>query len=117
MKKKKLTIILINNEIREEYNLLASYDENKKIITYNESKDLLTEVTLDLKEKKLIRNNKDYLIECNFIENKEIIELKELNNKIILDIKTDIFKIDNSQIEIKYEILDSNEVIDYLIKM
>ena len=91
MKKRKLMITLITNDTKEEYNLLGEYDEERKIITYRESKSLLTEVKLDLKKKTLIRNNNDYYLEYKFIENEETenkIKLKDLNQSIFLKIKT-----------------------------
>jgi len=119
MKKRKLTITLITNEIQEEYNLLGEYDEEKEVLIYNESKELITEVKLDLKERVLERKNKDYYLKYKFIENEETeneIELKDLNQSIFLKIKTDRFEIIENKLEIIYTILDSNEKVKYIVK-
>lgn len=119
MKKRKLNITLITNGIHDEYNLLGEYDEVNKIITYNESNELLTEVKLNLKDKILTRENKDYYLEYKFIENEETeneIKLKELNQSISLKIKTSKFDINDNQLEIIYTILDSKEKVTYIVK-
>jgi len=119
MKKIKLNITLITNEAIDEYNLLGEYNDTNKIITYNESSELLTEVKLDLKDKVLTRENKDYYLEYKFIENEETeneIRLKELNESLSLKIKTDKFEIKENKIEITYTIIDSNERITYIVK-
>ena len=119
MKKTKFNIILITNQEKEEYNLLGEYDTEKEIITYKESKELLTDVTIDLKNKTLIRENKDYYLKYKFLKNEETeneIKLKELNQSIILNIKTNKFKKENNKLEIEYIIIDSCEKINYQIK-
>ena len=119
MKKRKLIITLITNEASEEYNLLGEYDEEKEIITYNESKDLLTEVKLDIKERILERDNHNYYLKYKFVENEKTeneIRLKDLNQSIFLKIKTDSFKLKDNKVEIIYTILDSNEQVNYQIK-
>ena len=119
MKKRKLNITLITNETTDEYNLLGEYDEISKIITYNESNELLTEVKLNLKDKILTRENKDYYLEYKFIENEETeneINLKELNQILTMRIKTDKFEIEENKVEITYTILDSNEKVTYIVK-
>jgi hypothetical protein len=119
MKKRKLNITLITNNEKEEYSLLGSYDLEKEIILYQESKSLLTEVELNLKEKTLIRKNKDYELKYLLLEKEETeneIKLKDLNQSVILKIKTEKFQVTNNKIEIIYTILDSNEKINYKIE-
>ena len=119
MKKIKLNITLITNQEKEEYNLLGEYDKENKIITYTESKKLLTTMIIDMNNYKLIRENKDYYIEYKLIENKEtdnIIKVKDINQELKLKIKTEKFKIEENELEIKYKIIDSNEDITYIIK-
>lgn len=119
MKKRKLIITLITNDIKEEYNLLGEYDNDKEEITYSENKELLTEVKLNLKEKTLTRKNNDYYLKYKLLENKETeneIKIKELNQSLFLKIKTDKFKIEKNKVEIIYTILDSNEKITYIVK-
>jgi len=119
MKKRKLIITLITNEIEEEYNLLGEYDEESKIISYNENKQLLTKVKIDLIEKILTRENNDYYLKYKFIENEKTeneIKMKDLNQSIFLKIKTDKFEIEENKVKIIYTILDSNEKVTYIVK-
>jgi len=118
MKKRKINIILITSDKKEEYKLLGEYNPEKNIISYQESGDLLTEVVLDLNQNILIRENKDYYLQYKFIENEETeneMKLKDLNQSIKLKIKTEKFNVTNNKIEIIYTLLDSNETINYQI--
>ena len=120
MKKKKLKIVLITNQETNEYNLLGEYDEKNNIIYYNEKSKLVNKMQIDLKNKILIRENKDYLIKYNLLENKETINkinIKELNQYLDIKIKTEKFKITGNKIEIKYILVDSNEKVTYIINM
>lgn len=119
MKKRKINIILITSDKKEEYKLLGEYNSEKNIISYQESGDLLTEVVLDLNQNILIRENKDYYLQYKFIENEETeneMKLKDLNQSIKLKIKTEKFNVTNNKIEIIYTLLDSNETINYQIQ-
>ena len=119
MKKIKLNITIITNQAKEEYNLLGEYDKENKIITYTESNNLLTTMLININNHKLIRENKDYYIEYNLIENKEtdnIIRVKDINHELKLKIKTEKFELKENKLEIKYKVIDSNEDITYIIK-
>lgn len=119
MKKKKLNIVLITNNEVTEYNLLGEYDEDNNIIYYNENNNLVTKMKIDLKNKNLTRENKDYYLEYNFIETKETenkMILKELDKTLFIKIKTDKFELEDNKLEIIYTILDSNEKIIYKVK-
>ena len=120
MKKRKFNIILITDDTKNEYNLLGNYDEENNIITYNESGSIITSMTLDLNQKTLIRENKDYLIKYNLLENEETVNqviMKELNKTLDIKIKTEKFEVSKDKIEIIYILLDSNEKIIYTINM
>lgn len=120
MKKRKFNITLITDNIKKEYNLLGEYDKDNNIIYYNESGSLITSMTIDLNNKILIRENKDYLIKYNLLENKETtnkVTIKELNKTLDIRIKTEKFEITETKIEIEYILLDSNEKVTYIIKM
>lgn len=119
MKKRKLTITLITANEKEEYNLLGEYDLEKEIICYQESKSLLTEVILNLKQKTLTRENRDYYLKYELLEGKVTeneIRIKDLNQSMILKIKTEKFEIKDNKVEIIYNLLDSEETIHYQIK-
>jgi len=120
MKKRKFNIILITDDNKKEYNLLGEYDKEKNIIYYNESGNLITNMIIDLNNKILTRENKDYLIKYKLIEKKETtneIIIKDLDKTIELKIKTEKFEITENKIEIEYILLDSNEKVTYIINM
>ena len=119
MKKRKFNITLITDNSKEEYSLLGEYDQEKGIINYQESSSLLTKVTLDLNKKILIRDNKDYYLKYDLTEDiatENEIMIKDLNQSIILKIKTQHFMITDNKIDILYTILDSKETIHYQIE-
>lgn len=120
MPKRKFNITLITDDIRKEYNLLGEYDKASNIISYIETVPLITSMTIDLNNKILIRENKDYLIKYKLLENQETnnkIKIKELNKILELRVKTEKFEITKDRIEIKYIVLDSNEKVTYIINM
>lgn len=119
MKKQKFIINLTTSDNTEKYSLLGEYDQVNNIIYYQESGMLLTDVSLDINNKILKRKNHDYYLEYKFLENEETeneIKLKDLNQSIIVKIKTEKFKITENKVEIIYTILDSNETISYQIE-
>ena len=114
MKKKKLTIHLITSTTQEQYNILGEYDKENGKITYQESKNLLTDVVLDLNNKILTRKNKDYCLNYHLLEGK--VTENEVIISLCLNIKTNKFEITDNKVEIKYSILDSNEKIHYIVE-
>ena len=118
MNLKKLHIILITDNTKQEYNLLGKC--NKDIISYNESGTLKSNLILNLKEKTLVKENIDYKITLIFdkdnITTNEVYLKKE--EKILkLELETIKYEVTNSKIEIKYKVLDSEEVIEYIIEI
>lgn len=113
----KLNIKLKNNDIQEETSLIATLDENE--IRYIDNQNIVSEMKIDLFNDILTRDNKDYTITYNFklnevTDNKVLV--KDLNKELSIKIKTyDLLK-DNNKYKVKYEILDSNEIIEYELK-
>ena len=119
MELRKIKVTLITNTTKEEYNLLGKYDLSKKIITYNENKQLQTKVILDLNSRSLTRDNKDLKVDLLFDENGETsneLFIKELNKYLTVKIKTESYNLTENSIEIVYIILDSNDKITYKIE-
>lgn len=119
MKKRKMHITLRTNDVNEEYNLLGEYDEEHKILTYQEKKNLVTIVKIDFLKKYLSRENKDYSLHYQFQENKVTsnpFHLKELNQNLMIKIKTEKFLVTENKIEIQYTLLDSNEKVNYQVE-
>lgn len=118
MKKRKFKIITIANDRKEEYHVLGIYDIENQRLEYQENKNLITHVILDLKNRILIRENKDYYLKYQLIENKiteNEIDIKEFNQSMILKIKTEKFKIEENKVQILYMLLDSEEKVEYII--
>lgn len=119
MEKRKFKIIIITNNSREEYQVLGIYNVENQRLEYQETKNLITHVILDLKNKILIRENKDYYLEYRLLENKVTenkIEIKEFSQNVILKIMTEKFMIESNKVEITYTLLDSEEKIEYIIE-
>lgn len=119
MKKKKLRIAVTSNNSKEDYNVIGIYDKDNEKIEYYENRNLVTSVILDLKNKILIRDNKDYYLEYHLLENQiteNKIDIKELNQSMILKIKTEKFTLLENKVEIFYTLLDSDEIIKYIIE-
>lgn len=119
MKKRKMHITLRTNDVNEEYNLLGEYDEEHKVLSYQEKKELVTIVKIDLLKKCLSRENKDYSLHYHFQENKvtsNSFHLKEINQNMIIKIKTEKFLVTKNKIEIQYTLLDSNEKVNYQVE-
>lgn len=119
MKKRKFKITTIANNNKEEYHVLGIYDIENQRLEYQETRDLLTHVILDIKNKILIRENKDYYLKYQLLENKVTenkMDIKEFNQSMILKIKTEKFTIEDNKVEIIYTLLDSSEKFQYIIE-
>ena len=115
---KKLHIILITGNDKNEYNLLGKCD--KDTIIYSESGALKSNLTLDLKNKLLIKENIDYKISLKFDKKNNTtneIYLKKEDKVLNIELKTIKYEVSSSKIEIKYEIIDSKEIIEYIIEI
>ena len=119
MKKIKIKVTLMTNDIKDEYTTIANYDDEKSIISYQEKKDIVTNVELNLKNKELIRENKDFIMKYKFKLNEETtnqIYLKELEKYIDVKLKTKNYNYNNNKLEIEYILIDSNENVYYKIE-
>lgn len=119
MKKQKLNITLITNDVKEKYSLLGEYDSENQKISYQESNSLLTSVIIDLNDNRFIRDNKDYYLNYQLLENQiteNEVRIKELGQSIMLRIKTEKVMIIEHKIEFVYTILDSKETIHYIVE-
>ena len=117
MNLKKLHISLTANNDKKEYNLLGKYDG--KTISYHESEKLRSKLILDIENRVLTKENIDYKITLNFntkSSNNEIF-LKKEDKVLKLELETIKYEVNDSKIEIKYKIVDSNEIIEYIIEI
>ena len=120
MKKEKFHILLIINDIKDEYNLLGSYDKKENLIEFYETNKLRSKITIDLNKHILSKENIDYKIILDLDTSKETngeVFLNKENGSIRLKIKTNTFDLTNNKLTMKYTILDSKEEIIYEIEM
>lgn len=119
MKKIKLKITMITQNQKTEYITIGNYDSEKQELTYQEKQEVVTDVKINLKEHKLIRDNKDLTMIYQFDEKKKTINtiyLKDLEKYIDIQIKTKKYYYDNNKIEIEYILIDSNDKIYYEVE-
>lgn len=113
MKKEKLHVKIITDSNIEEYNLLGEYDRDNKIITYYESNNLKSKMTIDLKDNTLEKDNIDYNIKLKFVLN-EIsqgrILLKKEDKELDLELKTDKILVTEKEIIFSYNIMENNKI-------
>lgn len=119
MEKKKSKITMITKELHDEYTTITNYDELNQTLTYQEKKEIVTNVKIDLKKHKLTRDNKDlnmeYLFKLNDMTTNQVY-LKELDKYIDIKIKTEKYNYDNNKLEIEYILIDSNEHVYFKIE-
>lgn len=111
--KKKAKISLITKEDKIIYNVEIEIKNDK--ISYKENNDKLTNVLYDIKNKILIREDKDIYMEYNFNINKANVYIKDLKKEVNLLLKTKNIISNNKKINIEY-LLD-NELYSYVIDM
>lgn len=114
--KTKIKVTIKNKEenLINMYN--AIYIEDKKIIKYQETDK--TNVTLNIKDNILVRENNKIYMQYTFIKNKVTknrLRLKEISQSIIMDLKTINIKKEKKNFEVKYKLLDSNDIFTYKV--
>lgn len=113
---KTIKVILKNNDLESVEKYQAIIQSNK--IIYNEKN---SKVIIDYNNNfKMKRENSDYLIELEFINNKETkgyCIMKKENLKLELDISTDYIIIENNLIIIKYNVITTNQNVIYRMEI
>jgi len=120
MKKEKLFISLTTNNIKEEYKVLGEYDRDNNIITYYENNKLRSKMTIDIKNKQIIKENIDYKIIINLnLKNKTDtkIKLSNVEKELYLKTETKEFSLKDNILLIIYSIIDTEEEIRLEIKI
>ena len=115
MSKININVIIKSNGEEIEENYLALKNNNK--IIYQE-KDCKTTINLD--EFKIKRENDDYLLEMDFIPDKETkgkYLLKKENSLIDLTILTDYLIMEDNLIILKYNVTTTNQDVIFKIKI
>lgn len=114
----KIKVNIKNKEKNLENIYNAIYIEDKLIIKYQETDK--TNVTLNIKDNILVRENNKIYMQYKFIKNKVTknqLRLKEIDQELIIDLKTINLKKENNNFEVKYKLLDSNDIFIYKIRM
>ncbi len=115
MSKININVIIKSNGEEIEENYLALKNNNK--IIYQE-KDCKTTINLD--EFKIKRENDDYLLEMDFLPDKETkgkYLLKKENSLIDLTILTDYLIMEDNLIILKYNVTTTNQDVIFKIKI
>lgn len=112
----RIKVNIKNEEQNIENYYKAIYIVDKKIIKYQE-KDK-TNVTLNINDNILVRENNKIYMQYRFIKNKitkNQLRLKDSNQEIIIDLKTLNLKKENNNFEVKYKLLGSNDIFLYKV--
>ena len=111
------TLTNLTNKTKEVINTSAIYQKNSLTFYQNGIK---IKLKLTKEEAILIRENDTFKNNISFSLNKptenEYI-LKEYNNFFLININTLFLQQTENRIEIKYEVLDSGEIFEYIIEI
>ena len=118
MKKERFHISISNTSSIDEYNTLGQYSTNA--LEFYENDKLRSKINIDIKKKKLIKENIDYKIEMEFNKEKETecsIYLKKEDKLLKLRVITLDFSFKDNNLYINYNIIDSNESVTYKVSI
>ena len=116
--RKNIEVYIKNNDKKKISNYKAIYLKDKQVLKYQE--DDKTNVTLNLKDNILIRENNEIYMKYIFIKNnitESNILIKDLDKNINIKIKTNKILKQDKIYELEYEIIESNEKFIYKVKM
>jgi len=118
MKKERFHISISNTSSTDEYNTLGQYSSN--MLEFYENDKLRSKINIDIKKKKLIKENIDYKIEMEFNKEKETecsIYIKKEDKLLKLRVITLEFSFKDNNLYINYNIIDSNESVTYKVSI
>lgn len=118
MKKERFHISISNTSSIDEYNTLGQYSSNA--LEFYENDKLRSKINIDIKKKKLIKENIDYKIEMEFNKEKETecsIYLKKEDKLLKLRVITLDFSFKDNNLYINYNIINSNESVTYKVSI
>jgi len=118
MKKERFHISISNTSSIDEYNTLGQYSSN--MLEFYENDKLRSKINIDIKKKKLIKENIDYKIEMEFNKEKETecsIYIKKEDKLLKLRVITLEFSFKDNNLYINYNIIDSNESVTYKVSI
>ena len=112
MKRTKISVYSKLNNIEENNDFLAIKDDF--VIKYIDLEN--NKMIIDLKNNIITRENRDYLFNLDFNNNKILITMKKLNKCMEKDIKTMVISLTNSKYLVRYLLTDDNIVNEYYVK-
>lgn len=98
---------------------IGSYDEENKILYYRETDEDETEMQFNFNENTLGRNNQNINMEYKFIlgeTTRNKIEVKDIEQTLLVSVKTIECKVTDRTAYIKYQIVDANEECIYQLE-
>ena len=112
MKKTEIIVYTKLNDVEETNKFMAIKDDNTiKYFDLDNNK-----MTIDLKNKIIIRENNDYLFNMDFNNNKITIKMKKLGKTIIKDIKTMTITSKSKEFMVRYLLTDDEIINEYYVK-
>ena len=112
MKKTKIIVYTKLNNIEENNEFLAIKNDN--IIKYIDLEN--NKMIIDMENNKITRENRDYLFNLDFGNNKIIIKLKKLNKEFEKIIKIITISKSNTSYLVRYLLIDENIINEYYVK-
>ena len=112
MKKCQIIVYTKLNNIQENNEFLAIKDDN--VIKYIDLEN--NKMIIDMKNNEIIRENRDYLFNMDFNNNKIIVTMKKLNKKFEKEIKTLIISLTSKSYLIRYLLKDEDIINEYYVK-
>ncbi len=105
--------VTISNNITNSYEVMAIKTDNT--IKYQEPDK--TKIAYEYDNQKLIRENEEIKLEMYFKESRGVILYKPINMELDLDIKTINITRNNNDIEIEYQVVNSEEQQNFIYRI
>ncbi|HIT22653.1 MAG TPA: hypothetical protein IAB56_06800 [Candidatus Scybalousia intestinigallinarum] len=115
MKKVNLSISLITQSEHQEYNLTGEIDENNNRLIYVEPSTNIRTV-IDRSAKRIIRESDHYRMILYFNEEERVEIILKVEAKMLeVKIKTLIYESNENHFHVKYQLIEANEEVEYII--
>lgn len=112
MKETKIKVYSKLNNIEENNEFLAIKNDN--VIKYIDLEN--NKMVIDIKNNLITRENKDYLFNLDFANEKIVITMKKLDKIFEKEMKIIDISISNSMYSVKYLLTDENIINEYYVK-
>ena len=112
MKRTKIKVFTKLNNIEDNNEFLAVKDDY--VIKYIDLEN--NKMIIDMKNNIIIRENRDYLFNLDFNNNKITITMKKLKKSLEKDIKTLVITQSLSKYLVRYLLTDENIINEYYVK-